>query len=519
MADLKLSQPLPEGSSRGGSLEKLGSDLARLLIRVPDEDYSDLTVIAGGKKVPVHRCILAARCPGLRKVLKEIEQSGNSKLELELDSIVKNGKIGPEAFVAVMGYVYGGKLEPWPVAIPCHDNSCSHSTCRPAIDYVLEILCAAQLFNLPEVKILAEQHLIEYMKKFQVDDMLRIHHSTSTTKCTQLQSACLTALASSKLDNLTLEKQFFGVILERVKKLRVEFGNHLSHLAPLQEMQCKRIHRALDSDDVELVRMLVDEKKLNLDQAHGLHYAAAYCHPRTLAHLLDLNLADLNGRNERGMTVLHVAAWRQEPQAIAKLLEKGVQVKLRTLDNQTALDISRRLVRKTNMDREEDENERICITILEQAEKKHTLVVPKSAADMLSLPATEEELMSQLLYLENRVALARLLYPREADIVMGISHLETYAAFTGDNNMSNHSGAGIASRKRKPSVDLNEVPTTTLAGLVGAAAAEQSKEARLELLRQRCDALRHAGEFLSSYHWDSSFSGACNFDSLTEKLF
>ena len=102
------------------------------------------------------------------------------------------------------------------------------------------------------------------------------------------------------------------------------------------------------------------------------------------------------------MTVLHVAAWRQEPQAIAKLLEKGVQVKLRTLDNQTALDISRRLVRKTNMDREEDENERICITILEQAEKKHTLVVPKSAADMLSLPATEEELMSQLLYLENR---------------------------------------------------------------------------------------------------------------------
>lgn len=117
------------------------------------------------------------------------------------------------------------------------------------------------------------------------------------------------------------------------------------------------------------------------------------------------------------------------------------------------------------------------------------------------------------------VALARLLYPREADIVMGISHLETYAAFTGDNNMSNHSGAGIASRKRKPSVDLNEVPTTTLAGLVGAAAAEQSKEARLELLRQRCDALRHAGEFLSSYHWDSSFSGACNFDSLTEKLF
>lgn len=102
------------------------------------------------------------------------------------------------------------------------------------------------------------------------------------------------------------------------------------------------------------------------------------------------------------MTVLHVAAWRREPQAIANLLEKGAQLKALTLENQTALDISRRLARKTNVDREEEEKERICITILEQAEKQHTIVVPKSATAMLSLPSTEKELMSQLLYLENR---------------------------------------------------------------------------------------------------------------------
>lgn len=51
------------------------------------------------------------------------------------------------------------------------------------------------------------------------------------------------------------------------------------------------MNRALESDDIELVRLLLDEKKLSLDGAHGLHYAAAYCHPRTLAHLLDLGLA------------------------------------------------------------------------------------------------------------------------------------------------------------------------------------------------------------------------------------
>jgi hypothetical protein len=97
------------------------------------------------------------------------------------------------------------------------------------------------------------------------------------------------------------------------------------------------------------------------------------------------------------------------------------------------------------------------------------------------------------------VALARLLYPREADIVMGISHLDSYAAFTGVH--MNYSGSGIRSRKRKPSVDLNEVPTKRLAGLVGVAIGDHSKEGRLELLRQRCDALRKAGELLSSYYW------------------
>lgn len=110
------------------------------------------------------------------------------------------------------------------------------------------------------------------------------------------------------------------------------------------------------------------------------------------------------------MTVLHVAAWRSEPQAIANLLEKGAQLKALTSKNQTALDLSRRLAKKTNLDGEEEENERICITILEQAEKKHTIIVPKSAAAMLSLPSTEKEYMSQLLYLENRGKLSAQMF-------------------------------------------------------------------------------------------------------------
>lgn len=40
-----------------------------------------------------------------------------------------------------------------------------------------------------------------------------------------------------------------------------------------------------------MVRLLLEEKKLNLDGAHALHYAAAHCDPRTMAMLLDLKAA------------------------------------------------------------------------------------------------------------------------------------------------------------------------------------------------------------------------------------
>lgn len=84
---------------------------------------------------------------------------------------------------------------------------------------------------------------MDYMGKLQVDDILRVHRSVSNTECSQLQSVCLAALASSTLDNVTLDKEFSGAALEEVRKLRVELGYNISHLAPLQEMQCKRIHR------------------------------------------------------------------------------------------------------------------------------------------------------------------------------------------------------------------------------------------------------------------------------------
>ena len=64
----------------------------------------------------------------------------------------------------------------------------------------------------------------------------------------------------------------------------------------------RRIHRALDSDDVELVKLLLNVSEITLDDANALHYAAAYCDSKVVSELLDLGLANLNLKNSRGYT-------------------------------------------------------------------------------------------------------------------------------------------------------------------------------------------------------------------------
>lgn len=171
MAHLTLSQPAPDlslvplsenGCNEGagtGALEKLGLDLTNL-IQAADEEYSDVIMIVDGKRVPIHRCIIAVRCPSFRKVFAgmgaEKAEGSKKQPELELNSLVKEGRIGYEAFMTVMGYVYGGKLRPLNIVVECWDPSCAHSTCRPVIDYVLELLCASVLFGIQELKTIAE---------------------------------------------------------------------------------------------------------------------------------------------------------------------------------------------------------------------------------------------------------------------------------------------------------------------------------------------------------------------------
>lgn len=55
------------------------------------------------------------------------------------------------------------------------------------------------------------------------------------------------------------------------------------------------LHRALDSDDVKLVRTLLKEGHETLDDAHALHYAFFVCDSKTVIELLELGIADVHG--------------------------------------------------------------------------------------------------------------------------------------------------------------------------------------------------------------------------------
>ena len=188
--DLNASQPGQESrfqflsDGRGGvggisncgcskELEKSSRELEKVRLdfeSLTDQDlYSDMTILVDGRRVPVHHSILAVRSPVWRKVFaekakestgKSSKVSGKFPPELELSSIVGEGRrIGYAAFKTVMGYVYGGRLRSMSSVVnECRDDTCCHSACRPAIDYAVELLNSASVFDIPELRNLAQVH-------------------------------------------------------------------------------------------------------------------------------------------------------------------------------------------------------------------------------------------------------------------------------------------------------------------------------------------------------------------------
>ncbi|PPS03771.1 hypothetical protein GOBAR_AA16907 [Gossypium barbadense] len=389
------------------------------------------------------------------------EGSGSSekdgKPSYNMSELLPYGKIGLEAFQVFLSYLYTGKLKPSPMEVStCVDNVCAHDACRPAISFAVELMYASSIFQILELVPLFQRRLLNFVEKALLEDIIPILVVAFHCQCSQLVSQCVDRVARSDLDSICIEKELPYEVMESIRLLRRKSpsdgeGNE-AVVDPLREKRIRRIHKALDSDDVELVKLLLTESDITLDDATALHYAAAYCDPKVVSEVLGLRLADVNLRNSRGYTVLHIAAMRKEPSVIMALLAKGASASTLTLDGQSAVNICRRLTRpkdyhaKTEQGKETNKD-RICIDILEREMRRNPMAGDVSVASH----ALSDDLHMRLLYLENRVALARLLFPSEAKLAIDIAHAETTSELA-----TVFPSKGSNGNLRQ--VDLNETP-------------------------------------------------------------
>ncbi|XVF31738.1 hypothetical protein REPUB_Repub17cG0018100 [Reevesia pubescens] len=206
-----------------------------------------------------------------------------------------------------------------------------------------EVVYGAFTFQVSELIALYQRHLLDIIDMVAIDDILVFLYITNMCGkvCERLQEKCIETIIESDVDIVTLDKALPHHIVKQVLDSRLELGLDKHGNIGFPDKHVKRIHQALDLDDVELVRMLLKECHTNLDEAYALHYVVAYYYAKTTIELLDLGLADVNRRNSRGYTVLHVAAMMKKPKIIVYLLTKGARLSDLTLDCRKALLISK----------------------------------------------------------------------------------------------------------------------------------------------------------------------------------
>lgn len=253
-----------------------------------------------------------------------------------------------------------------------------------------------------------QRRLINFIEKALVEDVIPILLAAFHCELTHILTQCVHRVARSDLDDVSLMKELPLEVSEDVKLLRNKSqddeypGLVISEEDKLREKRISQIHKALDSDDVELVKLLLTESNITLDEANGLHYAVSYCDPKVVKEVLALDQADVNLRNDRGYTVLHVAAMRKEPSIIVSLLSKQASVLETTRDGQNAVGICKRITRPKDYNAktergQEANKDRICIDLLEREIIRNSMggYVP-----MLSSVA--HDLHMDLLHLQNR---------------------------------------------------------------------------------------------------------------------
>ncbi|XP_008800205.1 BTB/POZ domain and ankyrin repeat-containing protein NPR5-like [Phoenix dactylifera] len=381
------------------SLKSLSLDYLNLLIN--GQAFSDVTFSVEGRLVHAHRCILAARSLFFRKFFCGPDPPSPGLLLLHQDLhphhhhgprspsgasassprgasaagpvVIPVNSVGYEVFLLLLQFLYSGQVsivpqkhEPRP---NCSERGCWHTSCTAAVDLALDTLAAARSFGVEQLALLTQKQLASMVEKASIEDVMKVLMASRKQDMHQLWTTCSHLVAKSGLPPEVLAKHLPIDVVAKIEELRLKTSlarrsSFMSHhpldiavagvgpssaaaaAAELEDQHHKirRMRRALDSSDVELVKLMVMGEGLNLDDALALHYAVENCSREVVKALLELGAADVNcPAGPAGKTPLHIAAEMVCPDMVAVLLDHHADPNIRTVDGVTPLDILRTL--------------------------------------------------------------------------------------------------------------------------------------------------------------------------------
>ncbi|KAK4281961.1 hypothetical protein QN277_013398 [Acacia crassicarpa] len=353
------------------SLRSLSMDYLNLLIN--GQAFSDVTFSVEGRLVPAHRCILAARSLFFRKFFcgpdtpsgLDLMGSGSRVNSATSPSsrpgVISVNSVGYEVFLLLLQFLYSGQVsvvpqkhEPRP---NCGERGCWHTHCTSAVDLALDTLAAARSFGVEQLALLTQKQLASMVEKASIEDVMKVLLASRKQDMHQLWTTCSHLVAKSGLPPEVLTKHLPIDVVAKIEELRLKTSlvrrslipphhhhDHITATADLEDQKIRRMRRALDSSDVELVKLMVMGEGLNLDEALALHYAVENCSREVVKALLELGAADVNyPAGPAGKTPLHLAAEMVSPDMVAVLLDHHADPNVRTVDGVTPLDILRTL--------------------------------------------------------------------------------------------------------------------------------------------------------------------------------
>lgn len=203
-----------------------------------------------------------------------------------------------------------------------------------------------------------QKQLESIVEKASIEDVMKVLIESRKQDMHQLWTTCSHLVAKSGLPPEILAKHIPIDVVAKIEELRFkstlarrslmsdQHHHHHQHdlAADLEDQKIRRMRRALDSSDVELVKLMVMGEGLNLDEALALHYAVENCSREVVKALLELGAAEVNyPAGPAGKTPLHIAAEMVSPDMVAVLLDHHADPNVRTMEGITPLDVLRTL--------------------------------------------------------------------------------------------------------------------------------------------------------------------------------